>query len=122
MPCHSFTREKFSNFGELWASILHGLVITCSVCGWSMALSKAYGPVPDYGLVGGPVWTEVATTSYIPRPSIYPLLDPKWDHIPLFEGTRRVLVVALPLPSFPSLPSTALYLTTVGPRGRLSGL
>ena len=33
-----------------------------------------------------------------PRPSIYPLLDAKyplfwtcWDHIPLFEGTRRVL-------------------------------
>ena len=33
----------------------------------------------------------------IPRPSMYPLLDSKYlqfgDHIPLFEGTRRVLVI-----------------------------
>ena len=28
----------------------------------------------------------------VPRPSIYPLLDPKYPFIPLFEGTRRVLV------------------------------
>ena len=33
----------------------------------------------------------------VPRPSINYLLDPKyplvsWDHIPLFEGRRRVLV------------------------------
>ena len=35
-----------------------------------------------------------------PRPSIYALLEPKcpliWDHIPLFEGTRRVLACVAP--------------------------
>ena len=32
----------------------------------------------------------------VPRPSIYPFLDPLvWDHIPLFEGTRRALIVPL---------------------------